>query len=95
MALTMGTSTKISPSTRWDMRMAKTVCVPTICPSAGTNTNKPEMQSRMHAMMVMPCVQRACLECLTMRRSPAAAFFFKNSWSAAATSGETFTEALI
>ena len=35
---------------------------PAAAAKAGTNTNKPEMHSRMHAMMVMPCVQRACLE---------------------------------
>ena len=52
----------MTPITRCDMRMANTVSAPAAAAKAGTNTNKPEMHSRMHAMMVMPCVQRACLE---------------------------------
>ena len=62
MALIRGTITKMTPITRCDMRMANTVSAPAAAAKAGTNTNKPEMHSRMHAMMVMPCVQRACLE---------------------------------
>ena len=59
MALMSGTSTNTAPITRCDMRMANTVFAPAAWPNAGTNTNRPEMHSRMQAMMVMPCVQRA------------------------------------
>ena len=61
-ALIRGTSTKMKPSTRCDMRMTNTASAPTACASCGTNTNRPEMASRMHAMTVMPCVRRACFE---------------------------------
>ena len=62
MALMRGTATKITPMMRCDMRMSHTVFGPTAAARAGTNTNSPEMASRMHAMMVTSCVTRACSE---------------------------------
>ena len=61
-ALISGTATNTTPMMRCDMRMANTVSAPTAAARAGTNTNRPEMHSRMHAAMVMPCVKRACSE---------------------------------
>ena len=62
MALMTGIRMKRQPSTRCDMRMVNTASAPTRAASGGTNTNRPEMASRMQEMETTPCVIRASSE---------------------------------